>query len=569
MDFTTLSLADLLALDFSTLSAEDLAACETEIRSRFGAIKDEVADATPTQAQARDARSLAAALPTVQAAAQALADSEEVSDDDAAEFAALSLDDPEGDEGDDPEGEDPDPEGEDPEGEDPEGEEDAAAVEAAAKVAADAKAAAAAAKSKKVAAAARRARLAGQRPEKPAPVDESRFTITASADTKFSTGSQISLADVGQAAIEKLGRLPEPTGSGDREDLRYFPIATMGIDFPDDLKVSQAMSTEEIDKVFAHAGDETRLEGESLTASAGWCAPSEIMYDLPNNEVVDGILSVPEVQVNRGGFKHTTGLDWSTLYAGVGFVQTEAQAISGTTKTCYEVPCPSFVDERLDAIGICIKVPILLETGYPEMVTNITSRALVAHQYKVNASVISRMLTAAGAARDFTTDLGSFTVDTLSGVDLVLEQLRQKYRIGADATLEVVFPVFARSLFRNDLGNRNGRDKDAVTDAEIAAHFAVRKANVQYVYGWQELTTSALAWPTTVQFLAYPAGTFVKGVSSVINLSAVYDAASLAVNIYTGLFMEQGLLVAKMNYEAVLAQVPVNISGRTGAANLT
>lgn len=567
MDFTTLSLADLLALDFSTLSAEDLTACEAEIRTRFGAIKEAVASGTPTVAQARDAKALAAGLGQVQAAAQAQADDSEVDEDEAAEFAALSLDEAPADDSDadDSEGDDDGDADDDSAGDDEGDEGDEAPVEQAA--AEPAKKVAAAAKPKPTKAT---ARLAGRRPAAaPAAIDESPFTIVASADTKFSTGSQITLADVGQAAIDKLGRLPEPNGTGEGEDLRYFPIATMGIDFPDDLKVTQAMSTEEIDKVFAHAGDETRLEGESLTASAGWCAPSEIMYDLPNNEVVDGVLSVPEVQVNRGGFKHTTGLDWSTLYAGVGFLQTEAQAIAGTTKTCYEVPCPSFVDERLDAIGICIKVPILLETGYPEMVTNITARSMVAHQYKVNASVISRIVTAAGAARNFTSDLGSVVVDTLSGVDLVLEQLRQKYRIGQNATLEVIFPVFARSLFRNDLGNRNGRTADAVTDAEIASHFAVRHANVQYVYGWQELTTTDLAWPANISFIAYPAGTFVKGVSNVINLSAVYDAASLAVNIYTGLFMEQGLLVAKMNYEAVQATVPVNIAGRTGAPNLT
>jgi hypothetical protein len=227
------------------------------------------------------------------------------------------------------------------------------------------------------------------------------------------------------------------------------------------------------------------------------------------------------------------------------------------------------VETRLDAIGLCLKVPILLEAGYPEQVTNITSRSMVAHQYKINASVISRIVTDAGAARNFSVDLGTSFGDTLSGVNLVLTQLRQKYRIGLKATLEVVMPAFAQEVFREDLSNRTGRDTSAVTDAEIAAHFAVRGARVQYVWGWQELTTTDVAWPTTFDFVAYPAGTYVKGVSNVINLSAVYDAASLAVNIYTGLFMEQGLLVERMDYEAVRATVPVCNAGRTGAANLT
>lgn len=412
--------------------------------------------------------------------------------------------------------------------------------------------------------------LAGQRPEVMAPSVEDMLTITAAAETQFGAGQEISLADVGQAAIHKLQGLPEPDGDGTREDLKYYPIANVALDYPEDLTINtRTMSTEQIHEVLEHAGDEKRLEGDSLVASAGWCAPSEIMYDLPNNEVVDGVLSLPEVTVNRGGFKHTTGLDWATLFAGVGFLQTEAQAIAGTTKTCYEVPCPTFTDERLDAIGLCLKVPILLEAGYPEMVQNITARSMVAHQYKVNASVITRILASAGAARNFTPDLGALSADALIGIDLVLDGLRQKYRIGSKATIELVFPVWAENAFRNDLGNRTGREPDAITDEEIAGHFAARNANVQYVYGWQELTTSDLAYPAALNFLAYPAGTFVKGVSNVINLSAVYDAASLAVNLYTGLFMEQGLLVARMNYEAVQATVPVNVSGRSGAANLT
>jgi hypothetical protein len=67
----------------------------------------------------------------------------------------------------------------------------------------------------------------------------------------------------------------------------------------------------------------------------------------------------------------------------------------------------------------------------------------------------------------------------------------------------------------------------------------------------------------------YPAGTFVKGTADVINLSTVYDAASLATNVYTGLFTEQGLLVAKQKFHADLVTLPICNAGRTGAANLT
>jgi len=565
MDPTTLSLDELIALDFSTLTAEDLAACEAEIRSRFGVIKDAE---TPTRAQIAEARSLAATLPQVVAAVEALEGQAEATEDEVAELAGLSLDPTEGDEGDGDEGEEGsgDEDVAEGEGDDPTEE----AVDAPEAVVEPQAAAA----TKKVAAATKKpapraiAKLAGTRPE-PTAV-ESMVTITAAADTGYPAGSDLDLGQVGQAVIHKLEGMTAPTGDGTMEDLRKYQVANVAIEYPREFQINRGMDEESIHEVLVHAANEHRLEGDSLVASNGWCAPSETLYDLCAGEVVDGILSLPEVQVNRGGFKHTTGIDFSTIYAGVGFLQTEAQAIAGTSKPSYEVPCPTFTDERLDAIGLFLKVPILLEKGYPEVVQRIMSGSMIAHQYKVNASVISRILTIAGAATNFAPDLTSVTFDTLNGVDLQAEQTRQTFRLGQNATLEVVFPVWARSVFRNDIGARTGRPPQAVTDSEILAHFTARNINVQFVYGWQELTGSELTWPATLEFLMYPAGTLVKGVSDVINLSAVYDAASLATNIYTGLFFEQGLLVAKMCYGVKRGTVPVTgaYSGKTGAASL-
>jgi hypothetical protein len=253
----------------------------------------------------------------------------------------------------------------------------------------------------------------------------------------------------------------------------------------------------------------------------------------------------------------------------VGFQQTEAQAISGTTKTCFEVPCPAFTDVRLDAIGLCIKAPILTNSAYPELVSRWVSGSMVAHQHKVNASVISRMVTLAGTA-NAVNDFGGTAQNTLANLELLADRLRQKYKMGLSETMEVVLPFWVKAAIRSDLSLRTGQNPDAITDAQISAHFAARNLNVQFVYGWQELTDYATTegYPATYQALIYPAGTFVKGVSDVITLNAVYDAASLATNIYTALFFEQGLLVAKMCAEAMLVTLAVCNAGKTGIANV-
>jgi hypothetical protein len=450
---------------------------------------------------------------------------------------------------------DDDPDADDPDAEDDDDEEPEPVAEPTAAV--------------KAPAAATRQKVAAKT-KRPAPpvTDGGPVTITAAADVQgFATGSRLDgLANLGQAVVNRMSGFSAPTGDGTTEDLRKFGVASINLDFPKELTIDRGSDDME---VLAYAQSEARLPGNSLTAAAGWCAPSETLYDLCAQETAEGILSVPEVNVKRGGIKYTTGPDFSTIYSGVGFLQTEAQAISGTSKACYEVPCPSFTDVRLDAIGICIKVPILLNSAYPEVTQRIMSGSLIAHQHKVNASVISRMVTLAGPANTYV-DFGGTAQNTLASLEYQADRLRQKYVLSMSQSMEVVLPFWIKGAIRSDLSLRTGTDVQAVTDQMINAHFAARKLNVQFVYDWQALADPATTegYPATYQALMYPAGTFIKGTTDVINVSAVYDAASLAVNTYTGLFFEEGLLVAKMCNEATLLTLAICNSGKTGIANI-
>ena len=74
--------------------------------------------------------------------------------------------------------------------------------------------------------------------------------------------------------------------------------------------------------------------------------------------------------------------------------------------------------------------------------------------------------------------------------------------------------------------------------------------------------------PAAIQALIYPKGTFIKALENVINLQTVYDAASLSINEYTGVFFEQGILVAKAGYGSDLLTIPVCVAGQTGAAGI-
>lgn len=408
-----------------------------------------------------------------------------------------------------------------------------------------------------------------ERPKVPAR-QESRISITAAADVPdFGAGQDLGgIPKVAEALVSRLRAFGTPNGSGQGVDLRYAGVAKFNLDFPEDLQINR--QSDDL-SVIARATDESRLEGKSLVAAGGWCTPSENLYDLCEGETLDGLISVPEVQVRRGGINFTKGPDFSTLFTDpdLGFIQTEAQAEAGTEKPCYEITCPDWTDVRLDAVGLCIKVPILTNAAFPELTQRVVRGALVAHQHKVNASVISRMVTLAGAATtaiDYTTTAHS----TWENLERIANIKRQAYKMGLDESMEVILPYWVKSAIRNDLALRGGRPLEEVTDAYIAREFAVRNLAPQWVYDWQELDadTVTAGYPSTVNVLMYPAGTFVKGVSDVINLSAVYDAASLAVNTFTGLFFEEGLLVANTCFDADLITIPVCGSGHTGIANV-
>jgi len=389
-------------------------------------------------------------------------------------------------------------------------------------------------------------------------------TITAAADVSgYATGAVMDSWDaVTDGFINMARAFPTAWGIEGAQPQRY-PVSQFHLDFPDSLVASGNRDAD----VIEYASKENRLPGNSLTASGGWCAPSETIYDLCGGGSLDGLWSLPEIQVNRGGVRYTAGPDFAALYAAP-FYQTEAQAIAGTAKTCYEVPCPPFVEVRLAAAGICLTSPILTEVGYPELVAAFIREAMIAHQHAVTAKLLTDAVAGATAMSFGATARKSTAADTLDIVELVANQARATYRVANNATIEVVLPFWAKGAIRSDLAMRTGVDLIGVTDQQIAGYFSARNVNVQWIFSYQPLATGATnGYPATMEALVYPAGTFVKGSSDIISLDAVYDSASLKQNLYTALFYEQGVLLLKKCYTAYKVTIPLCSAGTTGIAN--
>lgn len=418
------------------------------------------------------------------------------------------------------------------------------------------------------------ARTAQAPSNEPAAISRSLPTITAAAGAlELQPSSRV--ADLNALVPEFIRRFQsfsKPVGDG-KGSLQRFPVAQVTVDNPlNDKDITESMA------LLRAAADESRLSGGSLTAAGGWCAPSETIYDLCGPLATnDGVVDIPEITLSRGGLRFTKGIDWAALFAGdlagIGGTQTEAQAEAGTAKTCNTLECPDFEDHRMDAEYLCTTIPLLTEAGYPELVRDFIEGTLLAHRVKMSRKDLADMLTIAGAAVTIP-DVWPNALSLLHALELVILGERQRHNMGESATLEVVVPSWVRGALRADLANRNGVELTNVSNAQIDAHFSVRGARVQFVKRWPGsdlVLTAGVAtdYPTTTPALIYPAGTYVRGVQDVIRLDAVYDAASLQVNTYTGMFVEQGRVVMNRCYTPRLISLTAPVTGRTAAADIS
>ena len=338
-------------------------------------------------------------------------------------------------------------------------------------------------------------------------------------------------------------------------------------------------SPESADAAMAFAVNEKNLPGGSLVAAGGWCAPSETVYDLLEDESRDGLISLPEINVTRGGIKFTKGPKFADLYAAPSFNFTEEDAKAGKylpdtagsgnkvgAKPVYQVPCTDFEEVRLSAAGMHIQAGLLQQRGYPELVARTIRGALVAHEHKMSELVIAAMEAQSTAVSLDTGQIGALA-PVLTAIELQVEHYRYAQRLSRSTTLEAVFPYWVRGAIRTDLSRREGVDLIDVPDSRIDAWFRSRGVNPQFVYDWQALTGEAgtfKVWGGSVKFLLYSAGTFVKGGQDVITLDTVYDSTLLGQNDYTALFTEEGYLVAKRGHDARVVTVPLNPNGGTG-----
>lgn len=381
-----------------------------------------------------------------------------------------------------------------------------------------------------------------------------------------------SMDQIASAVISQLGNYPVGVAGNDVKNV----IAVFKRDATEEFSVWGRDDDEEIISKVAAKGPV--FDRQSGQFAAGWCAPSENIYELcPYVTSTDGIWDVPEVVARRGGVRYTTGPNFATIYgnSAIGQVLTEAQVAAGTAKTCIEIDCPSFTEVRLDVNPLCITGNLLSLAGYPEYVERFIRESIAANLHKINLELLTRAVTASTAVN--TTALATGPNNDVSATSSFLEftswyavWLRNRYRTVQNQVIEVVAPYWLYELMQDDLVRRTGVDLLVAGD-RINAAFAARNIRVQWVYDWQPMAATAagaVPRPLTAQVLVYIPGTFTKLAAPVINLGTIHSAAQLVNNQYTALFVEEGFNLIERCFESLVLTVNTCPSGTTGAANV-
>lgn len=408
----------------------------------------------------------------------------------------------------------------------------------------------------------------GQRRREPAEEATPGPSLLASADLgAFNAGQPVTFDQIAEQLTRRTQGMTDSQYQAAYHNGRRIQNSIGLASVTKGFHPSLVASADNAMEVLTRAVDQHRLPGESLTAAGGWCSPSQTVYDLAAElESADGLIDVPEFQVTRGGIRFTRGPDFGTLYAESSFAYTEAEDTAGDydgygggEKPCFRVDCPGFEDIRLSSAGFCVTAGILANRAYPEVTARTIRGALIAHEHRMAVRIVDGMVADSTAVTWGANPLGA-TAPLLTAIEGQATHYRYTHRMSDATILEAVFPRWVRGVIRADLSRRLGVDLLSVTDAQITGWFSQRGINPQFIYNWQDLTGTAdtfTAFPETVDFLLYAAGTWARGSSDVITMDAIFDSALLRQNDFTALFTEEGWLLARRGHDSRVVTVPI------------
>lgn len=323
-----------------------------------------------------------------------------------------------------------------------------------------------------------------------------------------------------------------------------------------------------------------RVSTDALVAAGGWCAPSEQLYDFCDIPNATDLISLPDLAINRGGLRWPREPDLTSLFENFEFYFTEAQleAVDGNgdptaIKHCVEIPCPEDFDElRLNAVGYCVEAGILQRQGWPESIEYVLRALAQEHLRSMSRRTILDMWNGSGAPKVFDAALQvGGTSCVLNSLALMAYNIRTNKGYGRDYPMEIVAPSWFFEVLRADLAMMDGLDTKTVPDSWVISALSARNIVGQFVGDWQTRDVGqpghldTVRWPGHVDIIMFPAGTWFRALSNIIEVGVLYPKEQLQINRYTELFTEDSIAVGKRCDRSVNLRIPLKVNGGFGA----
>jgi hypothetical protein len=417
---------------------------------------------------------------------------------------------------------------------------------------------------------------------KPRPDPIPSATITAAAEVPgFAIGAELSPPQVITAMMERYRTLGQSPVGGETVPVARVEWAER---YPEERRLHPGAEVQNMDRIKMAVGNAPKgiESSEAIVASGGLCAPVEIRYDLPVFAQADRPVrdSLTNFNAVRGGVRFAPPPALSSITTAVGRITAAADAAggSGAQKGCQVITCPSFSEVDVAAIYHCLQFGNMGSRAFPELVANATELTLAAWARVAETALLDAMKAASTKATvaltpSNTAALGANAI-LLPALLRAAVAIRSRQRMDPEAILDVWLPAWSLDLLTSDI-IRSAFDRFSQNDADIVrtiesfglrAHFYWDgTTGGNQVYGAQTNAAPLLEFPSTVEFIMAPAGSFLFLDGGTLDLGLVRDSVLNKTNDYQ-IFGESWENLAFIGIESLHVTATVCDTGAVAAA---
>lgn len=249
-------------------------------------------------------------------------------------------------------------------------------------------------------------------------------------------------------------------------------------------------------RVFSHGADpfdnklkleslaEQAATADSLVAAGGFCAPFQVLYDIPVVGDTDRPVrdALNRVTADRGGITYRPAVSGVAQTGGIGFWTTADDTNpTPTPKSCVEIACPGVVEAEVQAIYACLTISNMAARFDPEWADSIVKAQQIAYAQAAENELLRQLTT--GSTTIQSRQLLGAVRDTLATIDHLVAYYRNVHRLSKNRNLRFIAPLWMRDMIRADLVRQmvgDGLTVFAVTDAMIDGWFAARNVAVTW-----------------------------------------------------------------------------------------